>query len=376
MKLMSDIKICRPTLPAFAGMGIMWGGFSAYVPAIKSTLHADDAMFGFAILFMAIGAVTSMWFAPLFSARLGRFAIAAGGILYVVAMQWIGTVSTLANFAVIGFVAGAAAGLMDVVMNARLSEIEAAHDTSVMNMNHGVFSLAFGFSALFAGLSRQAGHDISTYMFGAGLVVLAMTPLMIQSHVADAVDDDTSNGKLGMAVVWGGLIVLIGFLCENATEGWGALHVERSLGGSAAEGALGPASLGFMMAFGRFGGQALVTRMSEATVLFWAALLSGIGALIAAFAVTPLMAYVGFGCLGLGVSVVAPMVFALVGRRVSNAMRAKAISRVAVIGYFGFFAGPPIMGLLSEWISLTASFAFLAVLLLGIPVLLGRLRRA
>ncbi len=376
MTLMNDIKICRPTLPAFAAMGIMWGGFSAYVPALKSALAADDAAFGFCLLFMAFGAVTSMWFAPLFSRRFGRFAMALAAVIYLMAMQGLGAVSTMVNFAVIGFGMGAAAGVMDVVMNARLSEIEATHDTSAMNMNHGVFSLAFGFSALFAGLSRQAGHDISTYMFGAGLVVLAMTPLMVQSFVAEDAPDDTADGKLGMAVVWGGLIVLIGFLCENATEGWGALHIERSLGGSASEGALGPASLGFTMAIGRFGGQALVTRMSEATVLFWAALLSGIGALIAAFAVTPVMAYVGFGAVGLGVSVVAPMVFALVGRRVSNALRAKAISRVAVIGYFGFFAGPPIMGLLSEWISLTASFTFLAVLLLLVPVLLGCLRRA
>lgn len=353
----------------------MWGGFAAYVPMIKHDLGAEDGLFGVLMVFVALGAVTAMWFAPVFAAFFGRYAMAVGAVIYVVAIQAIPFATGPINFALFVLLVGATAGCLDVVMNARLSEIEGQHNRSVMNLNHGVFSLGFGLSALCAGLWREAGNGFSSYLIIIGILVLLTVPMMIQAVVDNDEEAQTQKPVLGPAVLWGGLIVFIGFLCESATEGWSALHIERSLGGSASEGALGPAALGFMMAFGRFGGQGLVSRFSEAPVLLIGAVMAGVGALIAALAVTPLMAYVGFGALGLGVSVVAPMVFALVGRRVPNGHRAAAISRVAVIGYFGFFVGPPLMGGLSEISSLRVSFAVLAVLLLVIPALLYQLRK-
>ena len=176
--------------------------------------------------------------------------------------------------------------------------------------------------------------------------------------------------------MWGGLIALVAFLAENATEGWSALHVERSLGGSAAEGALGPAMLGLTMGIGRFTGQLVVARLSETRVIFWSALATSAGALLAALAPVPLVAYTGFAILGLGVSTIAPMLLALAGRLASDDMRAHVIARITVVGYFGFFIGPPIMGGLAEWISLRASFGFVAILLLLIPGFLLLMRRA
>jgi hypothetical protein len=53
----------------------------------------------------------------------------------------------------------------------------------------------------------------------------------------------------------GGGIVLIAFMTENASENWSALHIEKTLGGSPEEGALGPATLALTMGFARLGGQ-------------------------------------------------------------------------------------------------------------------------
>ena len=184
------------------------------------------------------------------------------------------------------------------------------------------------------------------------------------------------RGRFGGVVLWGGLIVLVGFMTENATEGWSALHIERTLGGGAAEGALGPAMLGLTMGFGRLTGQFVIGRLSETRVVFWSALVSSLGALLAAIAPVPLVAYAGFAILGLGVSVIAPMLLALAGRLASDDARAYVISRVTVIGYFGFFIGPPIMGFIAQGFGLRVSFGFVAVLLLLIPALLQLMRRS
>ena len=51
------------------------------------------------------------------------------------------------------------------------------------------------------------------------------------------------------------------------------------------------------------------------------------------------------------------------------------VSRLSVVGYAGFFAGPPMMGLLAEGFGLAASFTALALTILAIPLILLPLMR-
>jgi MFS family permease len=176
-------------------------------------------------------------------------------------------------------------------------------------------------------------------------------------------------------VAWGGGIVLIAFLVENSMEGWSALHIERTLGGGAAEGAFGPAILGLTMGFGRLMGQVVAERVRETPVILGASALAAFGLLLAATASAPAAAYLGFGIAGLGVSVIAPMALALVGRNARDSERTKAISRAAVIGFMGFFIGPPTIGFISEVTSLRVAFALVALLLILVPLMLAMLQR-
>jgi len=185
-----------------------------------------------------------------------------------------------------------------------------------------------------------------------------------------------SRGRITPYVWLAGLVCLIGFFAENATEGWSALHIERTLGGGAAEGALGPAMLGLTMGIGRLAGHLVTVRGTETAVLRWAALLAASGLVAAAAAPGPLVAYVGFGCLGLGVSVIAPLALALAGQTARPEARTHAVSRAAMIGYFGFFIGPPLMGFLSEAFGLRAAFGIGAAMILAIPLILVPRMRA
>ena len=198
-----------------------------------------------------------------------------------------------------------------------------------------------------------------------------MLSTMMRAPTSEAEDETSGTAKLPGLLIWSaGAIILIAFMSEQATEGWSALRLERDLGGGAAQGALGPAILGLTMGIGRLSGQYLQRRFSAEIVIRWAGIMAATGSLIAAFAPNLGVAYAGFAVLGLGVSVTAPMAFALVGRRVANRHRAAAISRISIIGYAGFFIGPPLMGFLAEWFSLAASFAAIgvALLVLALPL--------
>ena len=91
---------------------------------------------------------------------------------------------------------------------------------------------------------------------------------------------------------------------------------------------------------------------------------------------SPFWAAIGFGILGLGISVVGPLGLALVGKKVPDHLRTEAISRVAVLGFAGFFLAPSLMGLLSDFFGLRIAFLAAAGLsLTAIPLTL-LLRRA
>ena len=375
MRLMRDMMVSRRGLPAFMAQGWFWGAFAALVPQIKAGLGAGDGVFGLALLCASVGAVLAMAAAPLVDRRLGAWGVPLSALALAVAFALLALAQGVPAFAVVFFFGGAGSGLLDVLMNARISEVEAREDLSLMGLNHAAFSVAYALSAAATGVARDAGAGAGPVFLVLLVLTLAAAPAMRAAPETAETPSAGGRGALGPVALIAGLITLVAVLTENATEGWSALHIERTLGGNALEGGLGPAVLGLTMAAGRLAGHLLTIRGSEARVIGWAAALSAAGAVGAAVAPVQAVAYLGFAVVGLGVSVIAPLAIGLGGALARPGRRTATVSRVVLIGFFGFFIGPPLMGFVSEWAGLRAAFAAVAALLMLVPVLLGLLRR-
>ncbi len=373
MTMLRDLYTSRGPAAAFASVGLYWGAFGALVPDLKPQVGLSDGAFGLAMLVSTFGALLAMWLAPRVERALGIRVLPVLAFAMLLAFLTPGLSWNGVTFAIAMTLAAMASGTLDVSMNARLSILEGRLGVSLMNLNHGVFSVAYACSALTTGLAREAGWTPFAVFATLGLATLALMIQMVAAPVQDARADSDAPPPARLSpllLIPGGLIILIAFLAEQGTEGWSALHLERGLGAGAAQGALGPAILGITMAIGRLSGHVVAHRVSEAIVIGLASALCAAGAFIAAFASGLLVAYLGFAMLGLGVSVVAPMAFSWVGRLVPEDRKALAISRIAVLGYAGFFVGPPMMGGLSEAFGLHMSFAAVGALVLIIPLVL------
>lgn len=375
MSVLSALRISHRPAAAFCIVGLFWGSMAALAPQLKTQIGADDAAFGMLLLGTSLGLLTTMILAPIFDRIMGQWGLPVAAAALSCAFLLPGLATTYTAFFLAMCAAGLGSGLLDVTMNARVSELEAQHDRSLMNANHGMFSVAYAFGAFSTGLGREAG--LAPVVIFASVGVIAM--LLATRTRMDVVHISEEERKSAI-FPWGivllcGAVVLIAFMAEAAVESWSALHVERTLGGRAAQGALGPTMLGLTMAVGRFGGQAVAEKWSDLAVITGGAVLSIVGALIAAAAPSPLIAYLGFGTLGLGVSAIGPIGLAMVGRMVAPAVRTKAISRAAVIGFSGFFIAPAAMGLISHSYGLRMAFAAIAVMVLALFPLLATLRR-
>jgi MFS family permease len=73
--------------------------------------------------------------------------------------------------------------------------------------------------------------------------------------------------------------------------------------------------------------------------------------------------------MGIGSSVIAPTAFSLVGSKAAPEARARAVARTTLLGYFGYFIGPPGFGFIAGNFGLRWAFVFAAFALCMIPVL-------
>ncbi len=362
---LSTLVHARPAIAAFAAMGVLWGSFAAVLPDLKAMLGVDEAQLGLLIFCTPIAAISAMLAAPAFGAAVGRAALPASVALMGLAFMLPGQASVLWMFPLAMAFAGAATGLTDVLMNARVAAMETSRGLHLMNLTHAAYSFGYAGGAVLTGVLRGAG-------WGPGWVMATMGGIGLFCALATLERDGRIEGlrkpkdgsalPLGLVPVIGGGIVLIAFMTENASENWSALHIEKTLGGSPEEGALGPAMLALTMGFARLGGQALAGRIDPFTILRGGAVIAAIGALIVAQAGSPLIAYLGFFITGIGASVLAPTAFSLVGQYSAPEARARAIARATLLGYFGYFVGPPLLGVIAGTFGLRMAFVFAACL--------------
>ncbi|MGR3468824.1 MAG: MFS transporter, partial [Shimia sp.] len=361
MRILSALSLARRPALAFAIVGLFWGTFAASVPDLKRGLGASDGLFGTLLLGTAFGLLTAMWLAPRVDVWLGRRGLQVAAACFAALFVAPALAPTPGWFFVALLAMGTFSGLLDVLMNARVSELEARHGRSLMNVSHGMFSVAYAAAAFATGVIRDVGGEpITALALVAGVSFLLTLGLAIAPDVEAQSSGQVSNFPLLLVGLCGG-IVFVAFLVEATVETWSALHIERTLGGDALIGALGPTILGLTMAVGRIGGQGLSDRLDDRLVIVVASALAALGAVIVAVARTPGEAYVGFGALGLGISVVGPLGLALVGRMVPARHRTRAISVAAVMGFSGFFIAPVLMGGVSELFGLRFAYGAVSV---------------
>jgi len=379
--LVSDLAAARGPAAAFVGMGVVWGSFMAAMPDIKAALGVSDGAMGVLLIWGSVAAIATMSLAARLGPGLGRAAVPGTAVLMALALGLMAAVGSVLGFVLALMAMGMASGALDIFMNARLSTIEGARGRSLMNLGHGLYSLAFAAGAALTGLARAGGWSAAAILGTAAALAAA---LGLAAAERDGWIDGLrgagrgkGRGGLGLVPWLGGALILAGLMSENAVEAWSALYIERDLGGAVGAGSLAPAVLGLTMGFGRLVGQGVAARVPERRLLGGGLSVAVAGVVLVALAPGPGWAYAGFVVLGLGGAVVVPTALALTGRLADPAQRGRAIARATVLGYLGYFLGPPMLGLVAELAGLRAAFGVVAlVLALSMLAARGLWRRA
>jgi MFS family permease len=350
---------------AFFTNGFILANWIARIPAVAGHLGLSSAQVGTALLGMAIGALLAF---PATGRLITRFGSArvtlAFGLVYALALPLLAFASSLPLLFVALLLFGVGNGGMDVAMNAQGVETEKLLRKPILNSLHGFFSLGGLAGAALGGGVASLGLDTPGHFLVIGAAALLALAVLRRGLVPDAPHVPVRPAPafaLPPRALWGlGAVGFCAAIGEGAIGDWSALYLRDSLGTSAGTAALGYAAFSLAMLIGRFLGDPLVQRFGPALMVRGGAAIAALGLAAGLGTNTPLAVMAGFAAVGLGLSVVIPLVYGAAGSH-PTIPRGTAVAAVATIGYSGFLLGPPLLGWLAQASSLRLALAVVIV---------------
>ena len=354
----------------FFASGAAYGSWVARVPALQEGLDATKSELGLALFGVAAGAVVMLPVAGWLSARLGSRRVTQAGLLGVaLSLPLIGLAPSLLTLTLAFALFGATGATLDLAMNAHGVAVEGRYGRPILSSFHAAFSLGGLAGAGAGGVAAALEISPTAQFLGASLAILAIG-VWSRAHLLPGHVDVAPGpvyGRPSAELVALAAIAFAGLLAEGATGDWSGVYLNDTLG--TGEGAATIAFIGFSvtMTLGRLVGDRLTARFGAPALTRGAGLLGAAGISATLLSGDPVVAALGFACLGAGLSTVIPTVFRAAGAAGSSA--GAGIAAVSTVGYTAFLVGPPAIGFLADATSLLLALSLLVVLCGAIAVL-------
>lgn len=355
--------------------GFILAAWVSRIPAIKQSLGLNTAELGLVLLGAPVGLVLAMPLTGWLIAHWGsRPVLTFASLSNCFSLPLLALAPNGWTLALALFVFGFTNAAMDISMNAQAVEAEKRSARPIMSSFHALFSLGGLVGAALGGAAAAAGMEplpFFTWMTAVSvLLMLWAIWYLIQVRPTPS----------GPRFVWPrgvllglGLIVFCTGLGEGAVADWSAVFMKQVVGSSEAVAALAFSAFSVAMVVGRLTGDALTHRFGPVALARAGGLLAAAGFVTTLIATRPEVAMLGFVMVGLGYCALFPLAFSAAGR-VPGVEPGVALASVATLGYLGFLAGPPVIGLIAHATSLRVSFALVAGLAVVIALLAGLLR--
>jgi fucose permease len=363
--ILSNAKYFAPVW-VFASLNIMIGTWVLYLPGVKSKFTLDDSELGIALFVMAVGTLVSLPMIPVLNKKFGtgrctQMAIVLFAFSFVFPLLASSYNALCASL----FLVGVCIGLVDISMNALVSEIEKADAQPFMSAAHGFFSLGGVIGAGLGSILLGIFNNPAWHMLFMALCIIGSNLLLSHHYIfvkEQALPKEETERKFSRvnALLGLSLIAFIIMCNEGAVEHWSNLYLIDIVGVSSVQ----LAGMGFLafsvtMTIGRFFGDKVSAQFGAMRIILAGctlALLAYLFILQGHF----YSAVFGFALLGLGFSVIVPELFRLAGNT-KGVPTSTGISVVSGVGFLGFLVGPVALGFISDATSLQGSYWALGV---------------
>ncbi len=364
------------TTGVFVVNGAAIGTWVAHIPWVQERFDLSKSAMGLVLVGMALAVILAFPVAGQAIVRHGSERVVwIGGIACALAVN-LPVLAPHPILVALGLaVLGAASATQDVAMNSHGVKVEKDLRRPIMSSLHAGWAFGGMAGAGFAAGCAALGLDARVTVAISSVLMLGLLSVTARriGHGSAAEGEDTpgftlpSRGVLLLAV-----LCLLVMVTEGAMADWGGLYLRQDLGASAALAALAYSFFTAGMTIGRVAGDWINHRIGAVALLRWGALLTGVplGAML--LIGQPAAALIGLFLVGLGVANGVPLMFSAAGRQ-PDTPPGPGIAAVSSMGSLGFLAGPPVIGVLADALSLPWA---LSLLILGAVVVFALARRA
>lgn len=357
-------------------LGVGSGTFAANIPRLKDSLDLSAGTLGLALLCCSLGGFVAMQFAAPLIKSLGlRMLLSILGPVFPLVLILIAASSNFTMLAVAFALFGGLTSIAGIAVNAQAIDIEKAYAKSIMSSFHALFSVGGLFGAAAGGL-MAAHHFTIVQSMSVVAMSLSVLGVLIITKLFDVTKYDYEEDhtviekphKHHKAAWWrqvlliGGLIFIC-YLTEGAIADWTAIYMKT-------EHSAGPfiAVFAYMifnacMTIGRFSGDAVIRRFGSLETLIGGGTLAAVGLSVGLLSPNLVVALVGFGVVGIGLSVLVPILISMAGN-LPGGDRNVAIARASTCGSIGLMTGPAAIGFIAETQSLLLAMMIPVFLLL------------
>ena len=353
-------------LVAFFINGALIASWVSRIPAVQTRLGLSEGGLGFVLLGVAAGTLVALSLAGGLIARYGSPNVTLFGALVMSAFLVIIPLAPNAVLLwIVLFVFGGAMSVMDVAMNEQAVLVERHARKPLMSSFHASFSIGgFAGALIGAGMASMALTPLIHFAImglAFGILIFFVIPRLIPT-AREAKESGGSVFRLPERALWLlGAVAFCSAIGEGAMADWSAVYLHQVLGTTTAYAALGFAAFSLTMTIGRLIGDSLSARFQPAWIVRTGGAAAALGVLAAVLTNEPVVALVGFAAVGIGLANIVPLAFSASGNR-PGISPSVGIAGVATIGYAGFLAGPPVIGLIAEATSLRVALLLVAIL--------------
>ena len=376
----SELKEARlATTLAFMMNGFSVGVLVSQLPDYKFHLKISNGALGMALFLLAAGVLSALGPSGRWSAKHGSARVTIlGSLAIILSMPLIGLSFNYITFCITLYFFGYAIAFQDVAMNTHAVTLEQRFKRRVMSTFHALYSVGALAGSAIGGLMAQ-GHVKEIIQECSVSVLFSIVLYFMKSRFLPASSDQQEPRKHKRpkrpTIFWVmGLLGMSASIGEGSAGDWGGVLARTTFHTSPFIGTLPYICFSITMVTGRFLGDRLAHKFGPGQLLFFGGLIAGSG-LASGLLVGGIGGEIfGWTLLGMGMCIVIPMIYSEAGtiaiHKFSGTIApSEAVATVSGISYFGFVIGPPIMGYISE--AITLRWAMLVPAALGLALAAG-----
>jgi len=356
--------------------GFVHANLAARFPRVQEIFSVDNGTFGIVLLFTSLGALLAMPFTGWLIIRNGSRRIAIAAIfLYCLFVPLVPVMTGVYGLALIFFIMGITAGMLDVSMNAQAVMVEQQYRKPIMTSFHALFSIGMvagaGCGALFVALHTTLFVHLSMVIALSLLGAAWARYHLIHDKPPEKIVEGPAFRLPNAAMVSIGVIAFCCMLGEGAMADWSTNFMEKVAGASKALAPIGLSSFALAMTIGRFFGDSIRSKLGDRKLIIWLGLISTLGLTITLTFIHPYVAIAGLFITGLGLSSIVPIAYSIAGNT-KDLSPGVGLAMVTTVGYSGFLFGPPVIGFIADWQSLRLALGVVVLLFVAMTILGAR----